>query len=213
MMEILTLFSGSFILALSGALMPGPLLTLTVAESARRGFRAGPLLMTGHGLLELILIIAVIAGLGPLLESRPVMGWVALVGGLMLAWLGIDMVRTAPRRTLVQTIDPGGGGGAHPIVMGALVSLSNPYWTLWWATIGLGYLLTSMQFGVNGVAAFFSGHISADFAWYCLISLGVSRGRNLLGDAGYRTVIRCCGVFLVGFGGWFLYAARGYFSS
>lgn len=212
--EMAAIFTGSFTLALSGALMPGPLLTLTVAESARRGFSAGPLLMLGHALLELLLVIAIIQGLGPFLESPSVMAWVALLGGVMLAWLGFDMVRTAPSHSLVS--DPGAVTSrdrSNPIVMGAVVSLSNPYWTLWWATIGLGYLVAAMQFGPTGVAVFFIGHIAADFAWYCLISFGVSRGKSLLGDTSYQVIIRCCGLFLLGFGGWFLYSAKGYFGA
>ncbi len=67
MFELAAIFGGSFTLALSGALMPGPLLTVTVAESARIGFRAGPLLMTGHAVLELLLVIAIVYGLGPFL--------------------------------------------------------------------------------------------------------------------------------------------------
>ena len=45
----------SFIVALSGALMPGPLLTLTVGEAARRVL-GGPLIIVGHALLELALV-------------------------------------------------------------------------------------------------------------------------------------------------------------
>ncbi|MBW1797032.1 MAG: lysine transporter LysE, partial [Deltaproteobacteria bacterium] len=56
MFELAAIFGGSFTLALSGVLMPGPLLTVTVAESARIGFRAGPLLITGHAVLELLLV-------------------------------------------------------------------------------------------------------------------------------------------------------------
>lgn len=75
MLELAAIFGGSFLLALSGVLTPGPLLTLTVSESARTGFRAGPLLITGHAALELLLVIAIVRGLGlflclPLLLRR-----------------------------------------------------------------------------------------------------------------------------------------------
>jgi len=60
-----------------------------------------------------------------------------------------------------------------------LASLSNPYWTLWWATIGLGYLAAAMKFGLKGVVVFFWGHILADYTWYALISVGITRGKRL----------------------------------
>ncbi len=94
----------SFILALSGALMPGPLFTLTVAEAARRGTRAGPMIITGHGLLELLLVVAVIKGLGPFLKEPPVIGTIALLGGIILLVMGIDMARKAGSLSLEQDI-------------------------------------------------------------------------------------------------------------
>ena len=54
------IFGSSFVIALSGALMPGPLLTATIAESSRRGFIAGPLLIGGHAILEMALIGALL---------------------------------------------------------------------------------------------------------------------------------------------------------
>jgi len=212
MMELLAVGAGSFTVALSGALMPGPLFTITITESARRGFRAGPLLMTGHSLLELVVVAAVVLGLGPYLKMPSVMGLIALFGGGFLVFMGVDMVRSAAGLSL--TLDPrdpeASSNGRHPVVLGVLASLSNPYWTLWWATIGLGYLVASMKLGTWGVVAFFLGHIAADYAWYSLLSLGVSKGTRFMGDRGYRWIIRCCGVFLLFFGAWFLWAAKGF---
>ena len=69
MFELAAIFGGSFTLGLSGILTPGPILTVTIAESARRGFKAGPLIISGHALLELILVLAIILGLGTYLKS------------------------------------------------------------------------------------------------------------------------------------------------
>ena len=214
MLQLAAVFGASFTLALSGALMPGPLFTITISESARCGFKAGPLLMIGHAVLELLLVIAIIKGLGAYLQLPPVLGVIALLGGILLLYLGTDMVRTAGRLSLqTDPEQPHPRHGRHPITLGILASLSNPYWTLWWATIGLGYLATAMKFGYAGVAAFFLGHIAADFAWYSLLSLGMSRGKAFLKDSGYRLLIRVCGVFLFCFGGWFIFSARNFLFS
>jgi threonine/homoserine/homoserine lactone efflux protein len=207
--EAPAIFAASFVLALSGALVPGPLFTITIAESVRCGFRAGPLLITGHALLELLLVIAVIQGLGAYLKLSLVTGVIALLGGLLLVYFGIDMVRTAGNLSLVMNVEKNPEQASHhPIVMGMIASLVNPYWVLWWATVGLGYLVSVMKFGTVGVAVFFLGHIAGDYAWYSLVSLGVSKGRSFLKDSGYRVLVRACGVFLCCFGAWFLYSAK-----
>lgn len=202
----------SFTLALSGALMPGPLLTITVAEAARRGAWAGPLLITGHALLELFLVVVIILGLGPFLKSPPIIGTISLLGGFILLGMGGDMVRKASTLSLRQeTVSDTRGRFNHPVTLGIVGSLANPFWILWWVTIGFGYMATAGRLGFPGLAAFFLGHIAADYGWYILIALGISRGKTVISDKGYRIMIRCCGVFLVGFGGWFLVTAFQYF--
>lgn len=213
MLELLAIGAGSFTVALSGALMPGPLFTLTITESVRRGCRAGPLLMIGHAVLELAVVAAVVLGLGPFLKKPSVMGTIALLGGGFLLWMGMDMVHSAARLTLnLHASAPGASSGRHPVLLGVLASLSNPYWTLWWATIGLGYMVAAMKAGPWGVGVFFLGHIAADFAWYSLVSFGVTKGTRFMGDRSYQWVLRACGVFLVGFGAWFLWSAKGFLS-
>jgi threonine/homoserine/homoserine lactone efflux protein len=191
----------SFIVALSGALMPGPLLTLTVGEAARRGFWAGPLIILGHALLELALVLLLLAGVGVWLHRPVVLGLVGVVGAGMLGWMGLGLLKAARHSHL--EFDPQGDSGLNPVLAGVLMSAANPYWLIWWLTIGLGYVLFSMKYGWLGVALFFIGHILADFAWYTLVSGAVAQGRHFLSDRLYRGFLAGCGVFLFAFGGYF----------
>jgi len=207
-MQILMLFGTALVVALSGAMIPGPMLTVTVAESARRGFWTGPLMVLGHGLLELALIIALLAGLSGYFTRPAVTHGIAMVGGLFLLYMGFSILRDVKLGRLSLDNDAGDserGRHMHPVVAGMLVSLSNPYWFFWWAAIGLTYLTLALKAGWLGVAAFFSGHIIGDLAWYSLVSLGVSAGRNVIKPMVYQVVLGLCGFFLLGLGGWFIY--------
>ncbi len=206
---------GSFTLALSGALMPGPLLTVTIAGSARRGFITGPLIILGHGILELALIVAIVKGAGSYLKHPLVTNTVSIGGGAVLFWMGLSMVIQSRHLDLpvnCATEEKADGAfGFHPVAQGILVSLSNPYWLIWWLTIGLGYMLVAMRYGMVGVVSFFVGHIMADLIWYSLVSYGVSRGRRFFTDRLYRGIVGFCGFFLILFGFWFLFLGLRYF--
>jgi threonine/homoserine/homoserine lactone efflux protein len=203
-LTLIVIFSSSFLIALSGALMPGPLLTVTVSESTQRGAVTGPLVILGHGILELAMVLALFAGLAPFLKRAEVFVVIALAGGVILLWMAISMFRSLPTLRLDLT-----GVKQKPknlVMTGIVMSLANPYWTIWWATIGLGYIMHSVKFGIAGVIAFFIGHILADLAWYALISVSVAKGRTFFNDTFYRRLIGGCAVFLVLFAGYFFYS-------
>lgn len=205
MITFVTIFFSSFIIALSGALMPGPLLTATISESARRGAVSGPLLIVGHGILEAVLIIVLLAGLAPYLKSGGVFAFVAVIGATVLFWMALGMFRALPSLSLSwerQSV-----GQKRLVITGALLSIANPYWSIWWATIGLGYILYSWNFGLWGVFFFFCGHILADLVWYSMVSVAVAGGRKFLNDRLYRALIGSCAAFLIVFACYFVYAA------
>ncbi len=195
------IFATSFVIALSGALMPGPVLTVTISESTKRGFWAGPLIIVGHGILELGLVVLLLLGLGPYLSKDIVFGVVGVCGALILMWMAFGMFRSIPQLKL--NLEPGEEASGNPVRAGVLMSLANPYFTIWWATIGVGYIVYAMKFGTAGVIAFFAGHISADFAWYSMVSLTISKGRTFISDRLYRRIIGVCAAALVVFSGWF----------
>jgi threonine/homoserine/homoserine lactone efflux protein len=203
-LALFTIFGSSFVIALSGALMPGPVLTVTVSESARRGALAGPLMIFGHGMLELALVLALLSGLAPLFSREDVFIGVSLLGGIILFWMAVTMFRDLPRLQL--KFDDDTEKPRSLILAGILLSLANPYWLIWWATIGIGYIMYSVKFGIPGIIAFFLGHILADLAWYSLISFGIAKGRTFFTDSFYRRLIGACASFLVVFSFYFFYS-------
>jgi threonine/homoserine/homoserine lactone efflux protein len=205
-LDLVSIFSASFFIALSGAMMPGPLLTATISHSASRGMIAGPLLILGHGILELVLVISLISGLEPYVNNDIFFVIVGILGSFILVWMAYGMFCAIPQLQLNFQIDTTQRKNGM-IIDGILLSLANPYWSIWWASIGLGYIFHAMRFGMNGIICFFVGHILADLTWYASVSIAVSKGRSLLNDRIYRQVIAGCATFLLGFAGYFLYAA------
>ncbi len=205
MLPYLTIFLASFTIALTGAMMPGPLLTATITESLRHGFIAAPLLMTGHGLLELALLGALLTGLSPLFHQPWFFVAVSFGGGVLLLGMAWSIWRTLPALKLL--IGEGGGQNhGNLILKGVTISLANPYFTIWWATIGLGYIMHSQRLGAAAIAAFFAGHILADCVWYGAVSLALARGRRFLNLPLYRGAMATGAVLLAFFGSYFIYA-------
>ncbi len=203
-LSLFSIFSSSFVLALSGALMPGPVLSVTVSESARRGAVVGPLIILGHGILELLLVLALLAGLAPIIAGDNVFAAISLTGGTILLWMSYTMFRSLPEMKLAICSAP--EKPRNLILAGILLSLANPYWTIWWATIGIGAIAYSVKFGIAGISAFYGGHILADLAWYSMISLGISKGRHFFTDIFYRRLTGFCASFLLLFSLYFFYS-------
>ncbi|MEW6770345.1 MAG: LysE family transporter [Bacillota bacterium] len=212
MMDAAGLFLTAFIVALTGAMMPGPLLTVTVAETVRQGPRAGPLLVAGHGILEAALVAALAVGLGPFISRPGVVAGIALLGGGFLLWMGVTIVRDAVAGRVAldlkaegeETPPNPGAGTVRLIGLGSAVSVSNPYWSLWWATIGVKYVSDALTLGFLGVTIFFAGHILADLAWYAAVAFAVAGGRRFLTPALYRGILAVAGLFLIGLAGYFI---------
>ena len=206
MAQLFFLFWSAFVVALSGALMPGPVLTATISEVMKRGFKAGPLIVAGHAILEIALLAAVVAGLGPWITRNTTMGVVGIGGGALLVLMGIQMAVTAGKAAdsaMSSRADPA-SAIRGPVLTGILTSLSNPYWALWWATIGLNFAAIALKNGLAGLASFYTGHILADLAWYSLIAAAVASGRKICPRGVYVALITVCGIVLVALGIYFV---------
>ena len=202
------IFTTSLMVGFSGTLMPGPLLTVTISRSAQRGFWQGPLLILGHAIAELAIVLALTAGLSRLLKRKAVAGLIGLVGGAFLLWMGLDIARSAWWGTVSLSLAGAERSGAQvgSVMAGALVSVSNPYWVLWWATVGVSYVALALRQGPLGLGSFYAGHILADLSWYSLVAFVITAGRSLLSQPVYRGILLICGFFLIALSIYFIYS-------
>ncbi|MBT3295952.1 MAG: LysE family transporter [Verrucomicrobia bacterium] len=208
MFPLLTIFAGAFVVGLSGAMAPGPVLTVTISETLKRGFKAGPLIVLGHAILEIFLLVLIAAGIGPLLQNPVATTVILWAGGLVLLWMGSQML-IKNRRMTEDAMNAKAAGSAYgPVLAGIVLSVSNPYWIIWWLTVGMGFVTQSLQFGIIGLLCFYVGHILADLAWYSLVSFSAAAGRRLCPPLVYRSIFVLCGSALVGLGCVFIVRAH-----
>ncbi|ADA67074.1 Lysine exporter protein (LYSE/YGGA) [Thermotoga petrophila RKU-10] len=195
---MISIFFGSFLVGLSGAVAPGPLMMIAISQSAK-GWKNSIKLISGHVVLEAFLVLLLVLGFQWVLKSPLVTKVIGLLGGSFLAFMGVSQL-TAIKGEISQ-VEKNDLKIPLPIT-GALVSLSNPYFLLWWMSVGSAFLVKAQTSFLAGVTAFYFGHILSDILWYSLI--GVFGNTILKSSRIYKIVMAVTGLFLIGFGLFFV---------
>ncbi len=215
-MGFFNIFGLAFLVALSGAMTPGPLLTYTVyksieANSFKKACLVGFYVCLGHAILEFILIIILLGGMGPFISLPQIIIIIGLLGGGLLIFLGGSLLRDLKRNRIdfsfLEISDDlkdvsQKKFSKHPVLGGILISMSNPYWWFWWAVIGLNFMTQfSVSFGnPSELWGFFLGHEMGDFVWYFTIAAGLGLTHKFMTRRIYTGILIACSIFMIGFG-------------
>jgi len=207
---LVSLAATSFMLGFTGALMPGPLMFAVVNRARKGGILVGVRMTAGHGAAEFLLA-------GAFLLAAQILGWklsspnpvaigaIAIAGGLLLgflgAWAAVASV-TSPQASVPQAEATATSSDARSdLIMGAVISASNPYWSIWWLAIGLPWILISFaQAGSLGFFTFMVPHVASDLVAYGALAYLVHRGVTYVGTRSYRYVEGLSGLALASFG-------------
>jgi threonine/homoserine/homoserine lactone efflux protein len=201
------IFVFSFLAALGAVASPGPVSTAIVSQAPRRGWTVGPLVASGHALMELCIVLLITLGLGTLLAHQGVQTAIALAGALLLAWMGASLLWAVWRGRIHlprQDQQEGALSIRQLIGLGIAATLTNPFWYAWWVTVAAAYLVQARALSLAAVLAFYLGHISADYLWDTLLSTVIGGGRRWMTDGLYRGLIVLCGGFFLYLGWMFL---------
>ncbi|UCD02480.1 MAG: LysE family transporter [Promethearchaeota archaeon] len=205
MIEIFTI---SFLVALTGALSPGPVLTFTIYKSlkSKKGYLAGLFVVLGHALLEFSLIILLLLGTSFFFQNLIFLIIVGIVGGICLIVFGFFTIREVYKKQYEIEFNVNEkkieGFKGNSFIGGIFYSLTNPYFVFWWAVTGLTLIINLKISFQNplGLLLFFLGHELGDFVWYIPISTFIYFGGKSLNPKIYKYALIVCGAFMIIFG-------------
>ena len=200
---MITFLLTAIAISLSGVLAPGPITAATLAAGARRP-HAGAMVALGHAAVEFPLTLLILAGAGKFFQLDGVRIGIGLAGGVFLLIMGTQLL-VAARRAVGQTEV---ADTRHPFMTGVVLTAANPYFLIWWATVGLALATEAVEFGLLAFALFVAVHWLCDLAWLEVLSLASYKGTELLGGRLERIVLVVSGLMLVGFGCKFVYSAE-----
>ena len=203
MYDIFQMVLLGFVIGLTGALAPGPTLVATINASIRGRWTTGLKISLGHMIAEFFLVILILLGLATL--ALPYTTAIAGIGGIALVVFGVLTIlgsrKASLGNSLIQPV-------TNPYVAGLMTSAANPYFWIWWFSIGSAMVIAGLEGGLILVGAFMFGHWTADTAWYTVVSTSVSKGRTILSETAYKKTIVVCGIFLILFGMYYISGIR-----
>ncbi|MBE3091522.1 MAG: LysE family transporter [Candidatus Atribacteria bacterium] len=189
------------LISLSGVIAPGPVTAVTVSKGTKSP-HAGAMIALGHGMVEIPLMILILYGFGDILKITYIKAIIGLLGGLFLLKMGLSLLRGIKQARIDLS-----NGPSSPLMAGIILTLANPYFLVWMATIGSILISRSYAFGLLGFTLFMIGHWSCDFLWLYFLSALSFKGGQFFGKRLQQVLFVICGVFLLFFSTKFIYDA------
>jgi len=199
-MGLLAFYGMVVTISLSGVMAPGPITALTLARG-RHDALAGFWINTGHAITETPLILVLLTGLGPFLDSTAINRTISLAGGGVLLWMGMGVIKG--RASNYPDLSAGQRG---LILEGIAMTAFNPYWLVWWLTVGVGLIARAREFSGGWIiAGMVAIHLVCDFTWGTFLSWAAHRSGGAFRPEEWRRIEIGCGGVLIAFGTYFLY--------
>jgi threonine/homoserine/homoserine lactone efflux protein len=180
-------FAGEVILvSASGVLLPGPLFFINIIYGNKQGFTGGIKIAFGHTIVEFPLVIALALGLftfSQLFVNNENLKIISIIGGsAIIVFALIQIISIAKRKVNEQNAYVGISAKKGPILLGVIFSALNPFFLIWWLTVGLKLISDSVHFFgfAVGILFIFSFHIWMDYAWLTITSYMIHRGISVL---------------------------------
>lgn len=201
MVQILEFAVLVIVISASGVMAPGPLFAANVSFGLREGAKAGYKMAIGHTIVELPLVVLLGIGIFSL-ESLPEFRIViSILGAITLFVFAGIQIRTVFRNKELASYNP----KQSPLIAGIVLSALNPFFIIWWLTIGFKLISDAMLiWAFSGILVVFVLHIWMDFVWLGTIAFLAAKSSKILSNRNYKMLIIGISLMLIYFGITFL---------
>jgi threonine/homoserine/homoserine lactone efflux protein len=189
------------VISASGVMAPGPLFAANISYGLREGTKSGIKMAAGHTIVEFPLVI--LLGIGVFsLESFPEFRTIiSIVGAITLFIFAFVQIKNVLQKNKDIVSIP----KHSPLITGIILSALNPFFIIWWLTIGFKLISDAMLiWAFSGILIVFFLHIWMDFVWLGGISFLASKSSKLLSSGNYKVIMIGLSLLLVYFGITFL---------
>lgn len=189
------------IISASGVMSPGPLFAANITYGLKQGTKAGIKIAIGHSLVELPLVI--LLGIGILsLEIFPEFKTIiSILGAITLFVFAFIQIKSTLKKNKKSETKLKQG----PIITGVLLSALNPFFIIWWLTIGLKLISDAMAiWAFVGILIVFVLHVWMDFVWLGSTAFLISKSKKIISNTNYKIIMLALSAILIYFGITFL---------
>ena len=209
-MDILSFVITVVLVTISGALAPGPLFFATISHGTKHGAKSGLIFSVAHTAVEFTLIMFFALGLLTIASEPSVKLVIGMAGGVVLIAFGIIQIHNSIKFNQDEA-KKDQSSYRHLFLIGLAFTGLNPYFILWWLTVGAQLIIISLEFeALVGVVFMYLCHVWMDYVWLTAVAHFARRGTNIVGLKWYRVLMILFGIILIYFGYSFLIAAIGF---
>ena len=185
------------VISASGVMAPGPLFAANVSYGLRDGTRSGIKMAVGHAIVEFPLVILLGIGVFSLQVFPEFRTWISIFGAITLFAFATLQIKSVLQKKKDITVKPKQG----PLITGIALSALNPFFIIWWLTIGFKLISDAMMiWAFSGILIVFVLHIWMDFAWLGGVSFLASKSSRILSNRNYKVLMVGLSLMLVYFG-------------
>jgi threonine/homoserine/homoserine lactone efflux protein len=206
-MDLLNLVALVVVVTASGALAPGPLFFATITHATKSGVKSGLIFSIAHTIVEFSLVMVLALGLLTIASELTIKLVIGMIGGVAILLFGILQIRDSLASESGAQKSKRGIETKNPLVLGLIFTGLNPYFIVWWLTVGAPLIVESLAFAsLAGVALMYIAHVWIDYAWLTSVAYLAKKGTKVLGSKGYRILMIIFGAALIYYGLYFLFA-------